>query len=101
MELPHKSGMSKKICMACGTVGAPKTVTKGSFAIELVLWICFIIPGLIYSIWRLTSRHPACKACGSPQLVPLNSPIGKRMITDLQSAQVSPPPPAESKQPGS
>lgn len=53
--------MSKIVCTACGYVGEPTTATKGSFGVELVLWLCLIIPGLIYSIWRLSSRHDACR----------------------------------------
>jgi hypothetical protein len=35
------------ICTNCGYTGWPKTVTKGSVFIELVLWICLLFPGLI------------------------------------------------------
>lgn len=61
-------------CTACGTEAQPKDVTKGSMGVELVLWLCFIVPGVIYSVWRLTSKHRACPACGSAQLIPINSP---------------------------
>jgi len=43
-------------CKNCGFVGVPKMFVRGSFFIELVLWVCFIIPGIIYSIWRLTNK---------------------------------------------
>jgi len=36
------------------------TVTKGHFALEFVLWLCFLVPGIIYSIWRLTTRRETC-----------------------------------------
>jgi len=61
-------------CTACGTEAVPNEVTKGSIGVELVLWLCFIIPGAIYSVWRLTSRHRACPACGAATLIPLQSP---------------------------
>ena len=66
-------------CTACGTVGPSKTVTKGSLLIEIVLWLFFLVPGLIYSIWRLTSRHEACKACGSKAIIPLDSPRAQQL----------------------
>lgn len=44
---------TKYICSNCGTVGQPVVHTRGSFWIELVLWWFFIIPGLIYTEWRL------------------------------------------------
>lgn len=66
-------------CKACEHIGAPRRQTRGSFAIEVVLWLCIIVPGLIYSLWRLTTRHNVCQACGSDQLVPLNTPAGQRI----------------------
>ena len=76
--------MSQLICLNCGTVGAPKTVTKGSFLVEIILWLFFIIPGIIYSIWRLTTRAKACCSCGAENMVPLNSPIGKKLQNTLE-----------------
>jgi hypothetical protein len=79
--------MAKMICTVCGTAGEPKTITKGSTLIELILWLCFLIPGLLYSIWRLTSRHKACAACGNQNLVPPDSPIGKKIVTELHPGE--------------
>lgn len=70
---------AKYVCTNCGYVGLPKTVTKGSFLIELVLWLFFLIPGLIYSIWRLTSRHKACPKCEASNMIPTDSPRGKEL----------------------
>ena len=69
----------QKICRDCGTVGDPKNITKGSIWMEIILWLCFLVPGLIYSIWRLSSRTDGCKACGSTALVPTDSPFGRQM----------------------
>jgi hypothetical protein len=56
----------KMLCSICGTQAKPKVKVKGSIFIEIVLWICLIIPGLIYSLWRSTSaaRYKICPACG-------------------------------------
>lgn len=67
------------ICTNCGTVGETKTVTEGSIFIEIVLWLCFLVPGVVYSLWRHSTRHQACRACDSRNMVPLNSPVGKRL----------------------
>jgi hypothetical protein len=75
----------EEICSNCGHTGKAKKVTKGSTLIELVLWLCFIIPGLIYSLWRLTSRHLACPQCGATNMVPLDSPRGKKLQQELSS----------------
>jgi hypothetical protein len=61
-------------CMTCGVDGAPVSRTRGSIGIEILLWLCFIVPGLIYSLWRLTTRHQACASCGATNLVPVSAP---------------------------
>ena len=83
------------VCTRCGSIGAPKTRTRGSFFIELVLWLFFLpglvyglwillLPGLIYSIWRLTSRYKVCAHCGSDQLVPEHSPMGQQISWQIK-----------------
>lgn len=61
-------------CMTCGIDAVPKPETKGSLLIELILWLCFLIPGLIYSVWRATTKADVCQSCSSKQLVPMDSP---------------------------
>lgn len=67
------------ICPHCGTRGNPTRRTRGHFAIELLLWLCFFIPGIIYSLWRITTRYDACPACGQGGMIPADSPLGKRL----------------------
>lgn len=50
-------------CPNCLFEGEAKTETPGSFLVELLLWICFLIPGLIYSVWRLSARKKVCSRC--------------------------------------
>lgn len=69
--------MSEKICTTCGFKGSPKRFTKGSFIIELGLWLCFLVPGLIYSIWRLASRYEGCPKCHGSAMIPLDSPLAQ------------------------
>lgn len=61
-------------CSTCGSEGPTQTSTKGSIWLEIVLWLCFIVPGVIYSVWRLTTRHKVCASCGATTLMPPNSP---------------------------
>ena len=75
--------MAKKVemyCTNCGSIGLPKKHTKGSFGIEVLLWICMIFPGLIYSMWRLTSKQMVCSSCESPSIMPASSPNAKAAI---------------------
>jgi hypothetical protein len=74
--------VSKLVCTSCGYVGEPTTVTKGSSAIELILWLCLLVPGLIYSIWRLSSRHDACPTCSHTTLIPVESAMGKKFLRE-------------------
>lgn len=68
------------ICTSCGYVGDLRSVTKGSFLIELVLWLFFLIPGLIYTLWRLTSKHYACPKCGNQTMIPIDTPRGVELV---------------------
>lgn len=57
--------MAKQIkCPNCTYEGAGKTYTPGSVFMELFLWLLLLVPGLIYSIWRLTARYFGCPLCG-------------------------------------
>lgn len=68
------------VCSSCGHIINPTAHTKGSCLIEGILWLFFLIPGLIYSIWRITSREDVCPACkGKP--IPINSPQGQELWT--------------------
>lgn len=66
-------------CPNCHMVGQPKTKTPGSFLIEVVLWLCFIVPGVLYSLWRLAARKQVCAYCSSPGLIPADSPRAQQL----------------------
>jgi len=67
----------KLVCTACGHFGEPKEVTKGSGLIEIILWFFFIVPGIIYSIWRRSNKPKVCRVCGSTALIPSTSPMAQ------------------------
>jgi hypothetical protein len=71
--------MSSTICTQCGSTSTPKSFTPGSIIIELILWCCFLVPGLIYSCWRISARRKVCRECGG-HLIPLYSPRGKQLL---------------------
>jgi len=71
------------ICTHCGHAGTPKTRSRSSILIELVLWLCFIVPGLIYSLWRPTTREKVCRKCGTPNLVPIDTPRGRKLLDEF------------------
>lgn len=69
---------AKMYCPRCGTTAKPKTVTRGSFLVEVFLWLLLIVPGILYSLWRLSTRHTACPSCGAPNMIPLDSPLARQ-----------------------
>jgi hypothetical protein len=73
--------MAKEMyCANCGTVGKPNKVTKGSLLIEIVLWLFMILPGLLYSLWRLSTRYQACPQCEAPNMIPADSPKARAAL---------------------
>lgn len=70
------------VCKDCGTTGRAKRVTRGSILVEIILWLCFLVPGLVYSLWRISTRYNACEVCGSRDIVPLSSPVGAKLAAE-------------------
>jgi hypothetical protein len=75
-------------CQHCGSLGAPKTRVKGSFWIEVILWFCFLVPGVIYSVWRLTTKDKVCTACGALNMIPVDSPKAQAARLTLAPGEV-------------
>ena len=72
--------MGKYICATCGSVGKLKTVIRGHFVLELLLWLFFLLPGVIYTVWRLSTTYSVCKICLSPYVIPVDTPRGKEFL---------------------
>lgn len=75
---------SKKICSNCGTTDYPDKHTPGNVLIEIILWLFFIIPGLIYTIWRKSNMSDICPSCKSPNPVDLKSPRGIKLLQEFK-----------------
>lgn len=70
------------VCRDCGFVGKLSKTASGNILIEIILWCCFIIPGLIYTIWSSTSRRYRCPSCSGRTLIPTDSPVGKKLLSN-------------------
>jgi hypothetical protein len=68
----------QEICETCGSVGFAVTQTKGSLLTELILWLFFLLPGMIYSAWRLTTRQKVCRHCGGKTIL-IGTPRGQQL----------------------
>lgn len=56
-------------CNACGNYTST-AMRKGNGWIELILYLCWLIPGILYSIWRRSGSPNVCPICKSNGLVP-------------------------------
>lgn len=77
--------MSKKqYCANCGNIG--KGTVRGSLAITLLLLCFFIVPGIIYELWREGGGRKKCKSCGAFGMIPVDSPNAKKLMAEKQEA---------------
>ena len=64
----------ERFCVTCEHRGPTTEKTPGSVAITLILLFFFIIPGLLYEVWRSNNRKLVCSKCGSTDVIPFDSP---------------------------
>lgn len=76
-----------RVCAVCGHHGPTVRRTRGSMGVEVLAWLLLLIPGVIYSLWRLTTRQVVCSECGSEQVIPVTSPAGRRLVQDAQASR--------------
>ena len=60
--------MTAYVCLACRAYRRPVRELRGSGALELILWLMFIVPGLVYAVWRSRVSRPTCSVCGAALL---------------------------------
>jgi len=80
VQAARQARVAEYYCPACGALTDGKLKAKGSMAVELILWLCFLVPGLIYSVWRMGSKQNVCTECQAPGLIPSNSPRARREL---------------------
>jgi hypothetical protein len=79
--------MAQKMCLQCGSIGDTKRSMKGSVLTELFLWLFFLLPGLIYSIWRHSTVAQVCSKCESSNVIPLDSPVAQNILANQPKAR--------------
>lgn len=76
------------LCPSCGALGRVTMKRSGHGGLELVLWLCFIVPGVVYSLWRLLTPIVICAECGAHPLIKVGSPKGRRQFAELYPERV-------------
>ena len=69
------------VSTTCGVVGKPRVRNRGSSAIEIILYLFLIVPGLLYSFWRMGRKDRHCRSCGAATVIPADSPMAQRYLT--------------------
>ncbi len=69
----------KYVCMECGCQQEPIMAKRGMLIIELLMWLLYILPGVIYPIWRRVRKHEVCPNCGEPSVVLTSSSRAMKM----------------------
>jgi hypothetical protein len=59
-------------CPECSFRGQGRTIVRGSFKWELLLWYFFIIPGIAYTLWRIGDASRVCARCHYGGLVAID-----------------------------
>ena len=85
-KIKFKTRNDELICTACGYVGTPKKLMKGSIAVEFLLWLLLIIPGLIYTTWRSSSQYKACPKCKGTSMIPTDTPVGQKLLNEFRNS---------------
>ena len=81
----NPSGKAKYYCNACQNHTAI-ALKKGSTIVEIILYLFYIIPGIIYSIWRRQGPPNVCPLCRSASLVPeaVAKPLAVQQMTQTR-----------------
>jgi hypothetical protein len=74
---------SESICLNCDHQSKPEKITKGNMLVEVILWLFFIVPGIIYSIWRLRSKQEVCPKCNEINMVPQGLHRAKILVAEF------------------
>jgi hypothetical protein len=62
-------------CKNCGHSGKASWKHRGSATLEVALWLCLIIPGVFYTMWRGNGKVRWCKKCFSKDIIPSDTPV--------------------------
>jgi len=66
------------MCTLCGHETLhPLKKMPGTAWVSLVLLVPFVLPGVVYQVWRMAMRRAVCPRCGSTALIPGDAPLAR------------------------
>lgn len=71
IEIPYWTWIQIK-CPSCWYEWLPDSKKKWTTSLAMILYICWIFPGIIYSIWRGSSRTCCCPKCWQVNIKEIN-----------------------------
>lgn len=84
-----KKASTPYACTRCHSVAPARMLNPGSLLTEILLFCLFVVPWIIYAIWRRQARKLVCSVCGADAIVPVTSPEGARIAASAQAATAS------------
>jgi hypothetical protein len=78
-------GKREMVCTRCGARMMPRRSSHCSAVITVLLLLLWIIPGLLYIGYCMAKSQQICSVCGSSEIVPVNSPVAQRIISERDS----------------
>jgi hypothetical protein len=81
--IAEKPKDSRYICVNCLAVGKKVEKANGHWFIGALLFIAGVIPGLLYSAWRLSTIKHVCPCCGLESMIPVDSPRGRELASKI------------------
>lgn len=70
--------MKKKYCPTCSSINRP--FVGGSIWITIIGLFLYVLPGILYEVWRNSPAQLRCGFCHAKGVIPVSSP---RAMNDL------------------
>ena len=89
----------QKICTNCGFVGQESDRSEPDavrILLVLVLLLLLLIPGIVYLIY-LSRGSRMCPQCHTRNMIPVNTPVGRKLLAETSHSSSEGPPRFRSK----
>lgn len=81
MSEPTQYSSRSLVCTSCGQETVrPDRVKPGTGWLTATLLCLFVVPGVVYWVWRTAMKEDRCPMCRRATLIPSASPIGRAIL---------------------